>query len=148
MSSLVGAIVFTSFRFVSPNCEALVFVRNSAAPAGAGAAKRALRVARAVGDADVFVESTIALALAVASGAGNRAVVGVRSARISALLGDVAVVLEAILIGVGEVWAVRIAEYVVWRASAAVRAVRVARTLGRVVDVLLVALILASASAA
>lgn len=71
LSSLVGAVVFTSFCFVSPNCEALVFVGNSTAPAGAGAAKRALGVARAVGDADVFVESAVALALAVAGGAGN-----------------------------------------------------------------------------
>jgi len=71
LSSLVGAIAFTGFRFVSPNGEAFVFVGNSAAPAGAGAAKRAFGVAWAVGDADVFVESTVALALAVAGGAGN-----------------------------------------------------------------------------
>jgi len=64
------------------------------------------------------------------------------------LLGDVAVVLEAILVGVREVGAVRIAEHVVWWAAAAVRAVRVARTLGRVDDVLLVALVLASSGAA
>jgi len=52
------------------------------------------------------------------------------------------------LVGVGEVGAVRIAEHVVWWAAAAVRAVSVARTLGRVVDVLLVALVLASSGAA
>lgn len=64
------------------------------------------------------------------------------------MLGDVAVVFEAILVGIGEVGAVRVAEHVVWWAAAAVRAVRVARTLGRVVDVLLVGLILASSGAA
>lgn len=148
LSALVGAVVFTLSRFVSPDGEALVFVGNSAAPARAGAAKRTLGIARAVGDADVFVESAVTLALAVAGGASNRAVVGIGSARVSALFGDVSVVLEAVLVCVGKVRAVSVAENVVWWTSAAVRAVSVARTLRRVVDVLLVALVLAGAGAA
>ena len=148
LSPLVGAVVFTLSRFVSPDCEALVFVGNSAAPARARAAKRTLRIARAVGDADVLVESAVTLALAVAGGASNRAVVGIRSARVPALFGDVSVVLKTVLVCVGKVRAVSVAENVVRWASAAVRAVSVARTLGRVVDVLLVALILAGAGAA
>lgn len=148
LSSLVGAVAFTLSRFVSPDGETLVFVGNSAAPAWAGAAKRALGIAWAVGDADVLVESAVALALAVAGGASDRAVVGIRSAGVSALLGDVSVVLETVLVCVGEVRAVSVAENVVWWASAAIRAMSVARTLGRVVDVLLVALILAGTGAA
>ena len=148
LSPLVGAVVFTLSRFVSPDCEALVFVGNSAAPARARAAKRTLRIARAVGDADVLVESAVTLALAVAGGASNRAVVGIRSARVPALFGYVSVVLETVLVCVGEIRAVGVAENVVRWASAAVRAVSVARTLGRVVDVLLVALVLAGAGAA
>jgi len=52
------------------------------------------------------------------------------------------------LVGVGEVGTVRVAEHVVWWAAAAVGAMSMARTLGRVVDVLLVALVLASSGAA
>jgi len=148
LSSLVCAVVLTSFCFVSPNSEALVFVGDSAAPARARAAKRTLRVARAVSDADVFVESAVALALTVAGCARDRAVVGIISAGIPALLGDVTVVLEAVLVCVGEVGAVSISENVVWWAAATVGAVRMAWALGRVIDVLLIALVLAGAGAA
>lgn len=148
LSPFVGAVVFTLSRFVSPDSEALVFVGNSAAPARAGAAKRALGIARAVSDTDVLVKSAVALALAVAGRASNRAVVGIRSAGVPALFGNVSVILKTVLVCVGEVRAVSVAENVVWWAAAAVRAMSMARTLGRVVDVLLVALILASAAAA
>ena len=86
LSSLVGAVIFAGSGFVSPNGEALVFIGDSAAPAWARTAKRAFRVAWAVGHADVFVESAVTLALAVTGGACDGAVVGIRSAGVPALL--------------------------------------------------------------
>ena len=88
------------------------------------------RVAGAVGDANILIESAIALALAISWGASDGAIVSIVSARVSALSRDFAVVFEAISIGIGKVGAVGVSKNVVRWASATVGAVSVARTLG------------------
>lgn len=130
LGSLVRAVFLTCFCFVSPNGEALVFVGDSAAPSWARTAKRTFGVARAVGDADIFIESAITVALAITWSTSDGAVVRIRGARVSALFRDIAVVIEAVLVRIGKVRTVGVAKHVIWWASATVGAVSMAGTLG------------------